>query len=350
MRAQEHDDALPDLSDPPRKKDAAAKTRGERGLPGVEKGAHRGGIVRLGQARPPSALRGSGASDASGASESLTSASDASIREAEVSGREAEVSGRGSETSGRGSETSGREVEKSGREAKMSAGAASGRETKLVVGGAVPRAVSGGEAALDRGWRGGFVFFCRYDSFRETHERKVFGLAPHKQDLVATVEPGTTALFLFDQTYRYLHGVYEATAEPGIDLDPDYLKGAVKATTAGSPFPVQVRFALVHKFKPLPEVRPRLTAPFLIAPATERPLACSRAQHKFCHLVGYNKGTNVFRHRLSEQAAGGLLRLLAHPEEAPTDNQLPWESNGYRKIPETARFRDQRRAAYGEDE
>ena len=50
------------------------------------------------------------------------------------------------------------------------------------------------------------------------------------------------------------------------------------------------------------------------------------------------------------EASGELLRLLAHPEEAPSDNQLPWESNGYRKIPETARFRDQRRAAYGEDE
>ena len=69
------------------------------------------------------------------------------------------------------------------------------------------------EEALTRSWKSGFIFFCRHDSFRETFERRIFGLGAHKRDLVANVDPGTTALFLFDQTFRYIHGVYEAAEQ-----------------------------------------------------------------------------------------------------------------------------------------
>ena len=73
------------------------------------------------------------------------------------------------------------------------------------------------------------------------------------------------------------------------------------------------------------------------------------AEVKFCHLLSYNVGTNVFRHRIGERQTADLLRLLAYPEEAPQDNALPYETNGYRRtIPENPKFRDQRRAAYGE--
>ena len=181
------------------------------------------------------------------------------------------------------------------------------------------------EAVLARIWKSGFVFFCRHDSFRETFERRIFGLATHKRDLVASIEPNTTALFLFDQTFRYLHGVYVSSEPPGMDLDPLYLRGRNDARMgSGSPFPVQVRFEKVHDFAPLAEV-------------------------KFCHLLSYNVGTNVFRHRIGERQTADLLRLLAYPEEAPQDNALPYETNGYRRtIPENPKFRDQRRAAYGE--
>lgn len=184
------------------------------------------------------------------------------------------------------------------------------------------------QQVLQRNWRSGFIFFCRHDSFRETFERMVFGLARHKLDLISQVEPGGTAIFLFDQTFRYLHGVYDAASLPGLDLDPNYLRGARGGGSAaggdgnGSPFPAQVRFSRVHDFPPLEEI-------------------------KFCHLVSYNNGTNIFRHRLAEQDTLALLRLLACPEEAPT-NTLPYTTNGYqRSIPENPKFREQRRAAYG---
>lgn len=188
--------------------------------------------------------------------------------------------------------------------------------------------------ALARKWRSGFIFFCRHDSFRETFERGVFGLPRHKLDLISTgVEPGSTALFLFDQTYRYLLGVYDATCAPGVDLDPNYLQ-ATRASgpnaqgstrEGGSPFPAQVRFQRLHDFKPLEE-------------------------SKFCHLVSYNQGTNIFRHRLGGGETNDLLQLLANPHLAPVDQPLPYESNGYKRINENPRFREQRRAVYGESD
>ena len=63
-----------------------------------------------------------------------------------------------------------------------------------------------------------------------------------------------------------------------------------------------------------------------------------------------SNATNVFRHRLNETATNELLRLLADPQSAPPDNSLPYETNGFvRSIPENPRFREQRRAAYGDD-
>jgi len=88
-----------------------------------------------------------------------------------------------------------------------------------------------------------------------------------------------------------LHGVYDAASLPGLDLDPNYLRGARGGGSAaggdgnGSPFPAQVRFSRVHDFPPLEEI-------------------------KFCHLVSYNNGTNIFRHRLAQQDTLALLRLL----------------------------------------
>ena len=69
-----------------------------------------------------------------------------------------------------------------------------------------------------------------------------------------------------------------------------------------------------------------------------------------CACVWRSNATNVFRHRLNETATNELLRLLADPQSAPPDNSLPYETNGFvRSIPENPRFREQRRAAYGDD-
>ena len=189
---------------------------------------------------------------------------------------------------------------------------------------ALPSSVSGGarDEALAREWRGGFIFFCRHESFRETMERRVFGLAVHKKDLIAQVSDGT-ALFLFDQTFRYLHGVFKASGPPGVDLDPHYLRKGDGRGAASSPFTVQVRFTKLHDFPPL-------------------------AEQKFCHLLNYQPGTNVFRHKLGEREVHQLLGLLDRPEDAPKDNALPYETNGYKKIAENPRFLEQRRLAYGE--
>ena len=151
-------------------------------------------------------------------------------------------------------------------------------------------------------------------------------------DLLCAIEPGATALFLFDQTFRYLHGVFDATCPPALDLDATYLRrtsagqprgGGRGAMADTSPFPAQVRFRRLHAFAPLEEI-------------------------KFCHLVSYNDGTNVFRHRLSQATTSELLELLAHPESAPKDNQLPYESNGYVRIPEKEGFHQLRRKAYAQ--
>ena len=175
-----------------------------------------------------------------------------------------------------------------------------------------------------RTYRSGFIFFARHDSFKETFDRGIFGLAAHKEDIASHIEPGNTALFLFDMTYRFLHGVYEAVEPAGIDLDPNYLKKGGSGGGGGSPFPVQVRFEKVMDLPPLDE-------------------------KKFCHLVTYNHGTNIFRHRTMQNDTSALLRLMAKPEDAPKDNVLPYETNGYKRVPENPRFREQRRAIYGPD-
>jgi len=242
----------------------------------------------------------------------------------------------GGACSGGGSHSSGSEGTRQPPRKKAPAAAGNtGREIEPL-----PRAIACAlDDALGRQWKGGFIFFCRHDSFKETFEKKVFGLARHKFDLLGAIEPGATALFLFDQTFRYLHGVFEASSPPGLDLDESYLKqvrpGMIPLTNGGrmanpaavvdhvSPFPAQVCFERLHDFTPLEEI-------------------------KFCHLVGYNTGTNIFRHRLGAAETQALLSLMARPEEAPTDNELPYEKNGYKRlIPESPRFYEQRRAAYG---
>ena len=148
-------------------------------------------------------------------------------------------------------------------------------------------------------------------------------------------------------------------------------------------------------------------ADFQAVTRVQAPILAPRArQSKFCHLVSYNSGTNIFRHRLSEKDTRALLHLLvrdspegrtrdgrarrrggaagsfssvgydagprahltlaaarafatpsacarslrrqAHPEDAPKDNVLPYEWNGYKRVPENPRFQEQRRLIYGD--
>ena len=108
-----------------------------------------------------------------------------------------------------------------------------------------------------------------------------------------------------------------------MNLDPNYLKARAASGGVGSPFPAQVRFTKLHDFAPLEEA-------------------------KFCHLVHYNDGTNVFRHRIGKREVASLLQILAKPDEAAPAGALPYETNGYRRDkPLSAAFEEKRRMTYG---
>jgi len=162
------------------------------------------------------------------------------------------------------------------------------------------------------------------------------------------------------QTFRYLHGLYEAVSAPELDLDPTYLRRQASATP-GSPFPAQVRSlepdrecsALAYQntaqsilLTAMQALHKRITHYSQIRFKTVhnfQPLD----ERKFCHLVQYHEGTNVFRHRLCQADTIRLIRLLARPETAPNNEHLPYETNGYVRIPEKAGFLELRRKIYG---
>jgi len=176
-----------------------------------------------------------------------------------------------------------------------------------------PRKMVGGSGyrtAMSENWQRGFIFTCRSDTFLENFQYGVFGMPAHKLDLLREIEPEECALFLFDSSARYLHGVFESASSPGLNLCPDYLKKRTDLHTSesGSPFPAQVKFRLVHEFEPLSERR-------------------------FCHALSYVHKTNTFKQKLTSYQVAELLRLLDDPASAPVAKELPYETNGYRFDP-----------------
>jgi len=77
----------------------------------------------------------------------------------------------------------------------------------------------------------GYVFVCNNRTERECLEKKLFGLQKSKWDRVSQVKRGDI-LFLLNYVTNRLHGVFEATSDGMLDMDPSAFDGY---------FPAQVR-------------------------------------------------------------------------------------------------------------
>ena len=58
---------------------------------------------------------------------------------------------------------------------------------------------------------------------RECFDRNLFGLPPQhmkQHNLAQRIQPGHTRLFLFNDSDKFLHGVFEAIAPPMLNIEP----------------------------------------------------------------------------------------------------------------------------------
>lgn len=91
----------------------------------------------------------------------------------------------------------------------------------------------------------GLIFMCNSKTKRDCFHYKVLGLPLAKRDLVDQVVPGTF-LFLFDFDVKELYGIYEASSQGGLNLEP-------KAFDGQGSYPAQVRFDIHRECLPLSE-------------------------------------------------------------------------------------------------
>ncbi|CAI9271829.1 unnamed protein product [Lactuca saligna] len=92
----------------------------------------------------------------------------------------------------------------------------------------------------------GAIFMSNAGTKKECFQRKLLGLPLAQSNFVLNVKKGMI-LFLFEFERRQLHGVFRATSNGEIDIEPNAFK------SSGKSFPAQVRFAPVWKCNPLSE-------------------------------------------------------------------------------------------------